>query len=884
MPNSKINLLLVEDNPGDVKTIQAYLAQAANAQYGLFKAETIREALETLQQEKIDAILLELTVPDSNGVKAIERIFFKHRDIPIIVLTGAQDEKLGMSAVEAGAQDYLLKDQMSGPLILNAVRYAMERNRIRLSHSQAEERFLKIFRSNPLPICISALADGRILDVNDRFCEFFGYFRDEMLGKTAAALNLYVNPQARDAVLAGLKKDGHLHNFEVAFQNRDGEVRNVLLSNEIVTLGEEPVFIKMITDITELRQVEEKLRLLASIVENSEDAIYSRDIIGRIQSWNSGAEKLFGYTKEEMIGEHVQKLVPPERENEFVAIIEKLSEGLSLENFETERMHKDGRRIPVSLSVSQIKDANGNFIGASIIARDMTVYKQATKELRDSEERFRQMAENIREVFWMTDVEKNKIIYISPGYEQIWGRSCESLYQNPQNWADCISPDDRTRVLKSAMCNQANGTYNEEYKIIRPDGSIRWIWDRAFPVKDATGTAFRVVGIAEDITDRKMLQDQFRQAQKMEAVGRLAGGVAHDFNNILNIIIGYSDMLGAASPDAPTWKDDVEEVRKAAKRAASLTHQLLAFSRQQAMQPRVLDLNSEIEDLTKMLSRLMGEDVRWDSSLAPDLWHVRADPSQIQQVMINLAVNSRDAMPNGGSFSIKTRNSTFFEHSSQSLVPPGEYVTLIVSDTGIGMNEETKTRAFEPFYTTKEKGKGTGLGLSLVYGVVKQSNGYIFIDSEEGKGTTFTMHFPKTQEPLKKDLGAKDTLRLGGKAETILVIEDELAVRRLVSRVLNKNGFNVLSAASAKEALSIVELEGAKLTMLLTDIVLPDVRGDEIAKKILSVYPTLKVLYMSGYAGKDFGELNIDEEVAMLAKPFSPDELTQKVRSILDGR
>jgi PAS domain S-box-containing protein len=615
------------------------------------------------------------------------------------------------------------------------------------------------------------------------------------------------------------------------------------------------------------------------------------------------------------------------------------------------------------------------------------------------------MAENIREVFWMTDIKKNKMIYISPGYEEIWGRTCQSLYSSPQTWVDAISPDDRDRVLNSAMTNQVAGKYNEEYKIIRPDGSVRWIWDRAFPVKDSNGKVYRVVGIAEDITevkaahaalqeeegrlrlileqipaivwsvdkdfvitssiglglkalglkagelvgktlweylgtndpdhptvaaitramngetvsldleykgiyfqsrfqplknkkdqitgaaavslnvtDRKMLEDQFRQAQKMEAVGQLAGGVAHDFNNILNIIIGYSDMLSASAGEDATSLEDIEEIRKAAKRAAGLTHQLLAFSRQQALQPRVLNLNEEIDDLEKMLARLVGEDIHWELSLAPDLWVVRADPGQVQQVLINLAVNARDAMPKGGRFTIKTHNSTFYEASSHSDVPPGEYVTMVVSDTGIGMDTETKARAFEPFYTTKEKGKGTGLGLSLVYGVVRQSNGYITIDSEINKGTSFTIYLPKTDEPLKKEVNAREPLRLNGKLETILVVEDEIPVQRLVSRILSKNGFNVLLASNGEEALGLVAHHGAELTLLLTDIVLPDIRGDEVAKRVLKQYPELKVLYMSGYVDRDFGEFNIDETVAFLQKPFSPDALTSKVRTLLDSR
>jgi PAS domain S-box-containing protein len=874
----KLRLLLIGRNPAIGRLLQKNLSDTPHG------VPSAAAAAPLLKEGKIDVLFIEASTLGKSLTDNLKEIVAKNRHVPILVIADTWNEQDALGAIESGAQDSLVKDQISSPFIWRAVHYALGRQRIRMSHQRSREQ-------------------------------------------------------------------------------------------------------------------------MAAIVENSEDAIFRREMNGNIQTWNTGAEKLFGYTKEEILGKSVQRLVPADKQDEFLAIADNLKRGNGLYHVETIRLHKNGTRIPVSLSISQIKSPEAQVIGVSVIARDISERNRVIEELKESERRFRQMAENIREVFWMTDIKKNKMIYISPGYEEIWGRTCQSLYSSPQTWVDAISPDDRDRVLNSAMTNQVAGKYNEEYKIIRPDGSVRWIWDRAFPVKDSNGKVYRVVGIAEDITevraahaalqeeegrlrlileqipaivwsvdkdfvitssiglglkalglkagelvgktlweylgtndpdhptvaaitramngetvsldleykgiyfqsrfqplknkkdqitgaaavslnvtDRKMLEDQFRQAQKMEAVGQLAGGVAHDFNNILNIIIGYSDMLSASAGEDATSLEDIEEIRKAAKRAAGLTHQLLAFSRQQALQPRVLNLNEEIDDLEKMLARLVGEDIHWELSLAPDLWVVRADPGQVQQVLINLAVNARDAMPKGGRFTIKTHNSTFYEASSHSDVPPGEYVTMVVSDTGVGMDTETKARAFEPFYTTKEKGKGTGLGLSLVYGVVRQSNGYITIDSEINKGTSFTIYLPKTDEPLKKEANAREPLRLNGKLETILVVEDEIPVQRLVSRILSKNGFKVLLASNGEEALGLVDNHGAELTMILTDIVLPDIRGDEIAKRILVKFPELKILYMSGYVDRDFGDFNVDESVAFLQKPFSPDALTLKVRSILNSR
>lgn len=519
-------------------------------------------------------------------------------------------------------------------------------------------------------------------------------------------------------------------------------------------------------------------------------------------------------------------------------------------------------------------------------AEDRRRRKRAEAALRESQERFQELAENIREVFWLTTPDKGQMLYVSPAYEQIWGRTCESLYQAPTRWLEAIYPEDEQRVIH-AISKQITGGYAEEYRIVRPDGSIRWIWDRAFPIRDQSGNVYRIAGVAEDITERKLLEDQFRQAQKMEAVGRLAGGITHDFNNLLTVIMGYCQLLlGTLTPDDPTRKE-VEEIRKAGDRAVSLTRQLLAFSRRQVFQPLVLDLNKHIEGVESLVRRLIGEDITLVISKAPDLGKVLVDPGQIPQIIMNLAVNARDAMPEGGQLTIETANVDFSDASIACRIdiPPGHFVMLAVSDTGIGMDAETKTRLFEPFFTTKEPGKGTGLGLSTVYGIVKQSGGAIRVYSERGFGTTIKIYLPRIQ--YGTDLAAVPTparIPETRGIETVLLVEDEESLRRLTRKILERNGYTVLVAQDGAEALQICEAHQGSIHLLLTDIVLPGMNGRELVQRVLRILPQIRVVYMSGYTDRVIGQLGIpDLDGPFLEKPFTSEALTRKLREALAG-
>ncbi|HEY6948306.1 MAG TPA: ATP-binding protein, partial [Gemmatimonadales bacterium] len=510
--------------------------------------------------------------------------------------------------------------------------------------------------------------------------------------------------------------------------------------------------------------------------------------------------------------------------------------------------------------------------------------KEAEVALRASEVRFRELAETIDEVFWIADPNSNRVLYVSPAFETIWGRSCRSLYTAPQLWSEAIHPEDRERVLGAVLRGRVSGHFDEEYRIVRPDGAVRWIRDQAFPVRTADGRVERIVGMARDITDRKAAEEQLRQAQKMESVGRLAAGIAHDFNNLLTVINGVAELALAEVPEGAPLREDLAIIRDAGARAAGLTGQLLAFSRRQVLRPEVMNLNTLVGEAENLLRRVLGEDIQVVTRLDPDLAVVSVDPGQFHQVVMNLAVNSRDAMPTGGVLTVETRNVRIEEaRAAHSGVPPGRYVELSFSDTGAGMDPATKQRLFDPFFTTKEPGKGTGLGLATVHGIVKQTGGEIQVRSEVGKGTTFTIYLPIADQGAEQKARARPLSPSGG-VECLVVVDDDDQVRALTTRLLQRAGYMVLTAADGQSALRLLDEFEGPVHLLLTDVVMPGMSGRQLADQVRQLRPQMRVLLMSGYT--DAAKLRhgvLENGVELISKPYSSSDLLGKVRQVLES-
>jgi PAS domain S-box-containing protein len=521
------------------------------------------------------------------------------------------------------------------------------------------------------------------------------------------------------------------------------------------------------------------------------------------------------------------------------------------------------------------------------IQKELAERREIEAALRESELRFRQLAEHIHEAFWLLDPHSPEILYISPAYEAIWGRSCASLYEQPLSFLEAVHPADREPVLAALGRQRLGEATDLEYRVVGPDGSVRWIWDRAAPVADAWGQVRRIAKVTQDITDRKQLEAQFLQVQKLEGIGRLAGGIAHDFNNLMTAIGGYTDLLWGALADDEASRGDLEEIRRAVRRASELTRQLLAFARKQIIEPRVVNLNDLIGDMDKLLRRVIGEDIDLITRPAAGLGQVKADAGQIEQVLVNLAVNARDAMPEGGKLTIETRN-VYLDGAygrGHRSVSEGPYVLLAVSDTGTGMDAEVQAHAFEPFYTTKGQGQGTGLGLATCYGIVKQHGGNIWVYSEVGQGTSFKIYLPRVEEPPEPAPAPIEARGLPGGNEVVLLVEDEAAVRVLAARVLREQGYMVIEADNGPEAVRVAEAWApTAIDLLVTDVVMPQMGGKAVAEQILVRFPALKILFISGYTDSAIVHHGrLDEGVAFLHKPFTPAALSRKVREVLDA-
>jgi len=542
---------------------------------------------------------------------------------------------------------------------------------------------------------------------------------------------------------------------------------------------------------------------------------------------------------------------------------------------------RDGRVLWVEARSTVVTDEAGDPMAMLGFTMDITHRKNAEEELRKSEERYRDLVENAHDIIYTHDLDGN-YLSINAAAERITGYTRdEALRMNitqtvPSEYLETVH-----RMIARKLAGGRTTAY--ELEIIAKDGGrIPVEVNTALIIQD--GVAVGIQGIARDVTKRKKLEQQLRQAQKMEAIGLLAGGVAHDFNNLLTTIIGYSDLTIRRLKDDDPLRRNLEEIRRAGNFAASLTRQLLAFSRKQILQPRILDINSVVGEMGRMLRRLIGEDVKLRTVLRPDLGKIKADPGQIEQVLMNLVINARDAMPDGGKLTIETQDVIFGKELAGQpfAVSPGTYVKLLVSDTGIGMDEGTVARIFEPFFTTKESGRGTGLGLSTVYGIIKQSGGYILVHSEVGRGTTFTVYLPQV-DAASEEYRLSTTIqdhRQG--AETILIVEDEGTVRRTVSKILETYGYHVLEAENGGSALLICERYKKPIHLLLTDVVMPEMSGRELADRVASHRPDLKVLYMSGYTDDVIVHHGVlDEGTAFIQKPFAADVLARKVREVL---
>ena len=1020
-------VLVVEDDPVQAFLVQEILEEATGVRALVTNVTRLGDAITALEAGPFDVALLDLGLPDSSGLDSLTRLRRAAPTLPIVVVTGLEDEELGLAALKAGAQDYLVKGHLEPLLLARSLRYAIER--CRAEHALARERTLLRTVVNTIPDLIWLKdVDGLFLSANPRFEHFVGRREADLIGRTDfdlvdRELAEFFRANDRLAVEAGgprvneewvtFADDGHrglletiktplyddqqrlvgvlgiareiterarvteqlrlaaedmaaaqrlarfgsweleidvrtaverdpmvwsdetyrifgyepgepgptdelfrrrvpdedLARIDTAFAQAlrersgysvdhrvvlpGGEVRHVHEQARVVfdpSTGAPLRVIGIAHDITERVRVTEELReskaRLEAALEGGGIGTWAYDLATDQSWWDESTAKLFGRTLGEVDGGralHFVDFVHPDDRPRIRAVAERCLRNAEPFSEEFRYLRPDGSEVWFVGRGRLVQGEPGSLpkmMGAII---DVTERRRVEDALVASEARFRQLAEAIREVFWMTSVDKGQMLYVSPAYESIWGRSVSALYADPTEWHRAIHPDDRERVHRAAMEKQAAGTYDEEYRIVRPDGEVRWIRDQAFPVRGPDGEVIRVVGSAEDVTVRRQLEHQMHESQKMESIGVLAGGVAHDFNNLLTVISGNTELLRMEIPDDTEAAGLAQQIGEAAARAANLTRQLLAFSRRDVLDPKLLDVNQVVHELERMLGRLLGEDVVLSADLGAGLGQVYVDPGHLEQVIMNLSVNARDAMPKGGKLTIETRSVTASEAlgSGAPTTPAARYVRLRIRDTGSGMPPEVQARIFEPFFTTKARGRGTGLGLAVVHGIIAQSSGRIEVESTAGVGTTFSVYLPEVQTTgASRERGADAPLTAG--TERVLVVEDDPSVRSVAARMLARQGYEVALAASAEEALRLAQSSERGFDLVITDVVMPGMDGGELAAELRQRIPHIKVLFTSGFTDDAVVRHGVlHAEVPFLQKPYSVTSLAAKVREVL---
>jgi two-component system cell cycle sensor histidine kinase/response regulator CckA len=756
---------------------------------------------------------------------------------------------------------------------------------------QKERRtFFPILHKAPYGIALID-KEGKFIYINPAFTNMTGYALKDISAGRDWFHKASPFPAYRNQIIESWRRDIIQKDIERIFSVvcKEGEIKEIEFKPSLMDDG---TIVVILSDITERKRAEEALcrseEQYRLITENTTDLVCTLDLQGNFSYVSPSFKEVLGYTPEELTGFNAFSLIHPDDRETVVKIYQQPLINRQGRRAEFRCRNKNGHWRIFESAGNWIIGGNGNPQKGVIVSRDITERKQGEEALRDSEEKFRDLVENINDVIYT--VSKDGIIsYISPIVEQVLGYKPAEVIGQP--FTRFIHEEDLSKI-KEPFPELIEGKHKPgDYRMVGKNGEVRWICTSSRPFYKGSNVV-GIRGSLSDITERKQaeekmaaLQEQLRQSQKLEAIGRLAGGIAHDFNNILAVIQGYSELCLFKIAREDPMREDIETIKNAAKRAANLISQLLAFSRRQTMEMKVIDLNPFLQNIEKMLHRVIGEDVEIVMVLADDLGRVKVDPGQIEQIILNLAVNARDAMPSGGKLIIETANVTLAETYRQNSIElkPGHYVMTSMTDTGLGMAQKVKEQIFEPFFTTKEIGKGTGLGLSVVYGIVKQSGGHIGVDSQPGKGTTFRIYFPRMDGPAQ-EVEDKEVTGLPGGNETILLVEDDEGVRKLTTRVLRKQGYKVLEASQGKEAFSLCVEQKVPIHLMVTDMVMPEITGVALARRLIQFYPEMKVLYMSGYTSDwlALGDGNLGKGIEFIRKPFTLDKLARKIREVLD--
>jgi two-component system cell cycle sensor histidine kinase/response regulator CckA len=924
-----LRVLIVEDVATDAKLIVHELRHT-NRTIAFERVEDAPAMRAALENGPWDLITCDWSMPRFNARGALDVVKQMGIDLPFIIVSGTIGEETAVEAMRAGAHDYVLKDKLTrlAPAVEREIRESKTRDARRRAEKallESEMRYRRIVETTSEGVWLID-AEAKTTFMNARMAEMLGCDVDHVAGLSPIEFldedGVVVLAESIQASKAGVSKQ-----VEVQYKRRNGTTFWALLEASPIldAAGRFDGALAMVRDISERRKTQEDLRASEFRFRRLWDSglilISISDTLGNISDVNEAGARMLGYSRAELLAGNVhwQEITPPEwKQADQAALVQLRTTGVAAP-WEKELCRKDGSRVPILAGAAML--AGSERIS---IAIDLTERKRA-ENANFERTRIASLTAEVGVAFTQGGLLQETlqrcvaaiVEYLGAAFAGIWtfnpeGKALELQASDGPRAGIPVGKFQTDFILKERKPHVTNDVLDDP-RINDPawakrEGMVAFAGHpllvggelvgvvAMFARQPLTDAVLRGMGsIADEIAIgvhrslgeriRGALEDQLRQAQKMEAVGRLAGGVAHDFNNVLSVILCYAEMMfGALKPGDP-MRGDVEEVQKAGKRAADLTRQLLMFSRQQVLEPKVLDLNEVLSSMHKMLERILGADVEMVSLAGQGLGRVRADPSSIEQVIMNLVVNARDAMPTGGKLTIETTNTDLDDDFARQHVgvKAGPYVMLTVSDSGIGMNAATQARIFEPFFTTKPKEKGTGLGLSTVFGIAQQSGGGVWVYSELGKGTTFKIYLPRVDERIDTARPPVALAALRG-SETILLVEDDDQVRLVALGILRRHGYQVIEARHAGEALLYCEQHAGIIHLLLTDVVMPQMSGPELAKRLAKDRPTMRVICMSGYTDDSIVRHGVLEaEIAYLQKPITPQTLTRKVRDVLDS-
>jgi PAS domain S-box-containing protein len=893
---STLKALLVEDSEDD-----ALLVVRALRNYGLdvdanrvASEEGLRDAL---ADGHWDFAILDHNLPGFGGFEALQILQEHGYDGPMITVSGTIGEETAVEVMRAGAHDYVMKDNLTrlGPAIERGLREAEDRRARRRAQEElraSEERYRTLVETMGDGVSMVDL-DQRITYANEALAGLVGHSIDDLAGMHLREIYTEESYLTIRKHLRRRFSEGVSTEYEATLQTRSGQHIPVLIhaSPLLEDDGRITGSLAVIKDISERKEAEARIReseeRLRGLFDASPDGIVAADLDMRITDCNATQARISGADSVgEIIGHSVLDFIAEQSRDEVIENFEEIvSTGVQRS---VEAVDLDGRQFPIEVSANAILNDAGEPEGVVAIIRDITERREAERELQELAQFRRSIVDQANIWLHVLDRDLNAMVW-NPAAAEISGIPAEDVLGGVAFWETLYpDPDVRREMAELAGEIVEDGRVVENYEatITTRGGNERIISWNARRLLGPDDEPMGLLALGRDVTEHKELEQQLRQAVKMEAIGRLAGGIAHDFNNMLTAIMGNVQLIQMRMDEDDENQEMLSEIRVAARRSADMTRQLLAFSRRQAMEPEPVDINAVIERMEPMLERMIGEQIAVLTNLDPDLGTITADASQMDQVIMNLVVNARDAMPGGGTLSIGTSNVYLDEEyaATHADVEPGPYVMLSVRDTGEGMDRETQARIFEPFYSTKSEERGTGLGLATVYGIVNQSGGHIYVYSEPDEGTVFKVYFPRSDEERPAQLEEQNRHdNLSGR-ETILLVEDEEIVRNLLADVLKHHGHSVVSAASAEEALQMLTSHDEDIDIVVTDVVMPGMNGTELAAKIDEMEPQTPVLFVSGYTDDSAVRDGVVEEGKhYLQKPFAPKKLLRRIRKILDS-